>query len=78
MDHRATRRGLYTLPLVEKEMHVYGSGSSYYRDMEELVRLLIGRITPRIDDSAIITGNRMYDDREASYKNRSEFILDSF
>ena len=68
----------FTLPVVDKELHVYGSGSSYYRDMEELIRLMIGRGNPWIDDTAVVIGNRRYDDKEVSYKNRSEFIMGSF
>ena len=68
----------FTLPVVDKELHVYGSGSSYYRDMEELIRLMIGGGNPWIDDTAVVIGNRRYDDKEVSYKNKSEFIMGSF
>lgn len=68
----------FQLPLVEKEVHVYGSGTSYMKDMEELVTQVIGRGSPRIDEVAIRMARKIYDDHDVSYKNTSEFIMHSF
>lgn len=78
--HRGSDPGVLPLQvkLMQEDMHSHGNGSSYYKDMEELVRLLIGRGSPSIDESAVPIGNRIYDDKESSYKNKTEFIMKSF
>ena len=68
----------FQLPTVEKEVHVYGTGSSYYRDMNELVRLLMGSGSPRIDESAVRIGEMIDSVQPDSYKNKNDFIMHSF
>jgi len=63
---------------LQPEVHVYGSKASYYREMEELIRLTIGGGAPRIDEFAIRMGRKIYDDYDVSYKNNNEFIMHSF
>lgn len=78
-------RFVYNDELMKKQAHIdrdnieyRGSTSSYYKDLEELIRLLVGNGSPMIDESAVVIGNSLDYMLPSSYKNSSEFIMHSF